>query len=150
MLVDYAGNLELPCACQRDQYEEVHFMQHGTPPHFSAFLFVRGLTIFSVVWASRKQNSLREFQISRHVVDVMRLNHAHHNQEHLINWNKKFEILSLLSSGDGIFKKLLESAFFRLQQNVGKIMGPPFKSAQNCSVWALKLGNVFYQLCLYV
>jgi len=60
-LLNMLGNLVLPCACQWDEYEEVHFMHHGTPPHFSAFLFVRrGLTIFFVMWASREHNNLRE------------------------------------------------------------------------------------------
>jgi len=57
--------------------------------------------------------------------------------------NKKFEIPSLLSSGEGV----LESASFGLQQSVGKILGPIFKSMQNGSVRALKLGKrFFYQL----
>jgi hypothetical protein len=109
---------------------------------------VRGLTIFFVVWALRKQNSLREFQISRHVIDVVRLYHAYHNQEHFINLNKIFEIGSLLSSGESIFTEVLESACFGWQQSVGKILWLIFKSMQNVSEGALKLGN-FFKICLY-
>jgi hypothetical protein len=66
-----------------------------------------------------------------------------------MNLNKKFEIRSLLSDGESILKKVLESASFRLQQNVAKILGSMFKSMHNGSLWALKLGKNFYQLCVY-
>jgi hypothetical protein len=99
---------------------------------FSAFLFVRGLTIFFVVWASRKQNSLREFQISCHVTDVIRLDRGGSKSMTIKNtsltWTKNSKYARYWAVTKVSLKRVGVCVSFRLQQSVGEILGAIFKS----------------------